>query len=151
MKPALPFALMLTMLAAVPADAPAQTIKPPPYPVTCSRPAPPAFPAPASAATLLAQDIEQHRRTRDSYFAAADANLSCLDANIEARMRTLFATGAAMDASLRQAGISHEQASRERAGVHEQFLRLCLAYEDAHGPLPGGCSASQSAAALTPR
>lgn len=157
MKSALSATLVLAVLAVSPVEAPAQGVAPAavaatsPYPISCSKPAPPLFPAPATAATLPAQDMEQHRFSRDSYFAAADANLSCLDADIEARMRTLFATGGAMDLSLRQAGVAHEQASRERADVHEKFLRLCLAWEDSHGPLPGGCSASQSATALTPR
>lgn len=100
----------------------------------CARPQPPVFSTPAMAATLPAGAIDQARYARDSYFAAADAHLACLDADIEARMRTLFATGAPMDAGLRAAGLAHELASRERAETHERFLRMCLAYEDANGP-----------------
>jgi hypothetical protein len=145
MKSALPVALIVAALAAGPAGALAQAVAPPqntyssPYQVACSRPAPPVFPGLAAAATLQAQDMEQHRLARDSYFAAADANLSCLDADIEARMRTLFATGGAMDSTLRAQGLAHELASRERAETYEKFVRMCLAYEDTHGPLPGGC------------
>ena len=97
------------------------------------------LPTRAAAANLQAGEIDQARYARDAYFAAADANLACLDAEIEARMRTLFATGAPMDAALRAAGAAHEQASRERAETHERFLRMCLAYEDANGPVSGGC------------
>jgi hypothetical protein len=141
MKSVLPALLILAALAAAPTGAAAQT---PPQaarhsPAACVQPPPPAFPTPAAAATLQPQDMQQHRLTRDSYFAAADANLACLDADIEARVRTLFATGAAMDAGARAQGLAHEEASRERAAVYEQFLRMCLAYEDAKGPIASGC------------
>lgn len=107
----------------------------------CVKPAPPSFPAPASAGTLGQAQIEQHRAARDSFFTAADANLSCLDASIESRMQALFASGAPMDADLRALGAAHETASRERAQTYERFLRLCLAWEDAkHTPMPGGCA-----------
>jgi len=107
----------------------------------CVKPAPPAFPAPATAGTLGQTQIEQHRDARDSFFSAADANLRCLDASIESRMQSLFASGAPMDAELRTLGAAHETASRERAQTYERFLRLCLAWEDArHTPFPGGCA-----------
>ena len=110
----------------------------------CLRPVPPAFPAPAAAGALSQPQIEQHRAARDAFFTAADANLACLDAAIEARMRTLFATGAPMDEGLRRLGQAHEDASREKAQTYERFLRLCLAWEDAkHTPLPGGCAPAQ--------
>lgn len=108
---------------------------------SCVRPAAPVFPATTAAASLTQPQIEQHRATRDSFFVAADANLACLDRTIDDRMRVLFSTGAPMDAAMRQLGVSHEEASRERAAVYERFLRLCLAWEDAkHMPLPGGCA-----------
>jgi hypothetical protein len=107
----------------------------------CLKPAPPVFPAPTTAGALAQPQIEQHRTARDTYFTAADANLTCLNANIESRMQTLFASGAPMDAELRRLGAAHEEASRERAMTYERFLRLCLAWEDArHTPLPGGCA-----------
>lgn len=134
MKPVLPALLVLAALAETPVGVLAQTPAQPLSQASCAKPPAPAFPSPATAAALQPQDMEQHRYTRDSYFAAADANLACLDADIETRMRALFATGAPMDETLRQAGLAHEQASRERAAVHEQFLRMCLAYEDAKGP-----------------
>jgi hypothetical protein len=127
-------ALLLGLAGPAPAQTPATS---PVY--GCAKPQPPVFPTPAAAASLQAAEIDQARYARDSYFAAADANLACLDADIEARMRTLFATGAPMDATLRAAGVAHEQASRERAETHERFLRMCLAYEDAKGPVSGGC------------
>ncbi|MDX2234131.1 MAG: hypothetical protein NW200_06505 [Hyphomonadaceae bacterium] len=110
----------------------------------CVRPAPPAFPAPADAGALTRPDIEGHRAVRDGYFTAADANLACLDRQIDARMKTLFATGAPMDAGLRALGAAHEDASRERAQVYERFLRLCLAWEDARQTtLAGGCATAR--------
>lgn len=124
------------VLAAV-AAAPAQT--PTTVAAACVRPQPPVFPAPSAAAAMQPGEIDQARYARDTYFAAADANLACLDADIEARMRTLFATGAPLDDGLRAAGLAHELASRERAETHERFIRMCLAYEDARGPLVGGC------------
>ncbi|MDZ4776486.1 MAG: hypothetical protein SGJ23_06840 [Alphaproteobacteria bacterium] len=127
-------AVVLGLAGAAPAQTPATS---PVY--GCAKPQPPVFPAPAAAANLQAAEIDQARYARDSYFAAADQNLACLDADIEARMRSLFATGAAMDPTLRAAGVAHEQASRERAETHERFLRMCLAYEDAKGPVSGGC------------
>ena len=64
-----------------------------------------------------------------------------MDQKIDARMKTLFATGAPLDAELRSMGLAHEDASRERAAVYERFLRMCLAWEDArHTSLPGGCA-----------
>jgi len=134
---ALACAVLLGPVATAPAQTPAQT---PAAPAAgCTRPEPPVFASPATAGALAAADIDQARYARDAYFNAADANLACLDADIEARMRTLFATGAPMDDALRAAGLAHERASRERAETYERFLRLCLAYEDAKGPVPGGC------------
>jgi hypothetical protein len=119
-------ALALALLAATPAVS--QTPA-----ATCMKPPPPVFPAASAAAGLDAGAFQQHRYARDAYMTAADANLACLDADIDARMRALFASGGAMDAATRAQGLAHEQASRERAEVHEKFLRLCLAYEDTHG------------------
>lgn len=124
--------LALAVLAAGPAGAQ------PPAPA-CVKPAAPVFPAPAAASALLPGEMAQHRATRDAYFTAADRNLDCLNTSIEARMRTLFATGGAMDPTLRAEGLAHEQASRERAGVHEQYLRLCLAWQDANGAAAIAC------------
>ncbi len=107
----------------------------------CLRPAPPAFPAPAAAASLTEADLTAQRATRDAFFTAADTHLACLDRSIDGRIRDLFASGAPMDAATRQLGAAHEDASRERAQVYERFLRLCLAWEDARQkPLPGGCA-----------
>ena len=107
----------------------------------CARPAAPTFAAPATAGALAQPQIEQHRAARDAYFVTADAHLACLDRTINARIQTLFASGAPMDAAMRQLGAAHEDASRERAAVYERFLRLCLAWEDArHMALPGGCA-----------
>lgn len=125
-------AAALAIAAPASAQAPAPAAAAPVQ--ACAKPQPPVFPAPAAAASLQATDIDQARYARDAYFAAADANLACLDADIESRMRTLFATGAPMDPALRAAGLAHEQASREKAETHERFLRMCLAYEDAKGP-----------------
>ena len=109
--------------------------------IDCVRPAAPVFPAAATAGTLAQPQIEQHRAARDAYFSAADANLVCLDQTIDAKMQALFASGAPMDAAMRQLGVAHEDASRERAAIYERFLRLCLAWEDArHMALPGGCA-----------
>jgi hypothetical protein len=111
---------------------------------TCLKPAAPVFPAASTAGTLGQQQLEEHRAARDAYFTAADANLACLDRAIESRMKTLFATGAPMDAELRRLGTDHETASRERAVTYERFLRLCLAWEDAkHTPFPGGCAVAR--------
>lgn len=101
---------------------------------TCMKPPPPVLPPASSAAAMDAAAFQQHRYARDAFMSAADANLACLDADIDARMRVLFASGAAMDATTRAQGLAHEQASRERTDVYEKFLRLCLAYEDTHGP-----------------
>ncbi len=107
----------------------------------CVRPTAPVFPAPSAAATLSQPQIEQHRTERDTYFVAADTNLTCMDQAIDARIQALFSSGAPMDAAMRQLGATHDSASRERAAVYERFLRLCLAWEDArHMPLPGGCA-----------
>ena len=108
---------------------------------TCVRPAAPVFPAPTAVGALTQPQIEAQRSARDTYFTAADANLACMDGNIDARMKTLFATGAPLDADLRALGLAHEDASRERAAVYERFLRMCLAWEDIrHVSLPGGCA-----------
>lgn len=134
------------------AQPPSQAGLAPPAPIAgCAKPATPTFPTVSDLVTLAPDQMSRVRDARDAYFAAADAGLACLDADIEARMRAMFASGAAMDPALREQGLAHAQASRERASVHEQFIRLCFAYEDVRGPLPGGCSASQSSAALTPR
>jgi hypothetical protein len=104
---------------------------------SCIRPVAPVFPPLSAAATLSQAQVEQHRTTRDTFFTDADTNLSCMDKTIDDRMRTLFSTGAPMDAAIRQLGAAHEDASRERAAVYERFLRLCLAWEDAkHTKLP---------------
>jgi hypothetical protein len=105
----------------------------------CVRPVPPTFPA--SGATLSQTEIETHRATRDAYFSAADANLTCMDRAIDVRMQQLFATGAPMDPAVRQLGAQHEAAAKERGLVYERFLRMCLAWEDARQTkLPGGCT-----------
>jgi hypothetical protein len=110
----------------------------------CLRPVPPVFPAAAAAATMSQADLEAVRATRDAYFTAADANLSCMDRTLDARMNDLFATGAPMDAATRALGRAHEDASRERGVVYERFVRLCLAWEDARQmSLPGGCAPAQ--------
>jgi hypothetical protein len=140
MKPAIAavLAVSLTFALAAPLSAQAQTGLSAPAP-GCMRPPPPVFPAPAAAAAMAPDALQQHRYARDAYFAAADANLACLDRDIDARMRTLFATGGAMDSTLRAQGLAHELASRERAETYEKFLRLCLAWEDANGASLGGC------------
>ncbi len=129
-------AFALAMLtAATPAVAQPRAATPVlPQAAGCMKPPPPVLPGPAAATGLDAAAFQQHRYARDAYMSAADANLACLDADIDARMRTLFATGAAMDAGTRAQGLAHEQASRERADVYERFIRLCLAWEDTHGP-----------------
>ena len=127
----------LVLLAALVAPVPAMPQAPATPAAGCMKPPPPILPAPSAAAALDANAFQQHRYARDAYMAAADANLACLDADIDARMRAVFASGAPMDAVTRAQGLAHEQASREKADVHEKFLRLCLAYEDTHGP--AGC------------
>ena len=107
----------------------------------CVRPTAPVFPLQSTASALTQPQIEAQRTARDTYFTAADANLACLDREIDTGMRALFASGAPMDPALRQKGLAHEDASRERAATYERFLRLCLAWEDAtHTALPGGCA-----------
>ncbi len=118
----------------------------------CHRPAGPVFPPVAAAGALAQPQVEQHRAARDTYFTAADANLACVDAAIDARMKELFATGAPMDAAMRQLGVSHQEASAERAAVYERFLRLCLAWEDArHMTLPGGCAPALQGQTASPQ
>jgi hypothetical protein len=108
---------------------------------SCVRPVAPVFPPLSAAATLSQTQVEQHRTARDTFFTAADANLSCMDKTIDDRLRTLFSTGAPMDALMRQLGAAHEDASGERAATYERFLRLCIAWEDAkRTKLPGGCA-----------
>ena len=117
---------------------------------SCVRPVAPVFPAIARAVALSQPQVEQQRAARDTFFTAADANLICMDQAIDTRVQALFASGAPMDTAMRQLGLAHEDASRERAAVYERFLRLCLAWEDAkHMTLPGGCApAVQGASGL---
>ena len=118
----------------------------------CVRPAAPVFPPIATAGALSQPQIEQHRTARDAYFSSADANLACMDQAIDERMRVLFSSGAPLDAAMRQLGVAHEDASRERAAVYERFLRLCLAWEDArHMTLPGGCAPALQGATSPPQ
>lgn len=118
----------------------------------CVRPAMPVFPPIATAGALSQPQIEQHRTARDAYFAAADASLACMDETIDAKMKSLFATGAPMDAAIRQLGVSHQEASAERAAAYERFLRLCLAWEDArHMTLPGGCAPALQGQTASPQ
>lgn len=117
----------------------------------CVRPTAPVFPAPTAVSALTQAQIEDQRTARDTYFTAADANLACMDRAIDARMKTLFASGAPIDAELRTMGLAHEDASRERATVYERFLRMCLAWEDArHITLPGGCAPALQGATPKP-
>lgn len=129
-------AALVTVIAALPAPGLAQppAAAPPAPAAACMKPPPPVLPPASAAAAMDPAAFQQHRYARDAFMSAADANLACLDADIDARMRALFASGAAMDAATRAQGLAHEQASRERADVYEKFLRLCLAYEDTHGP-----------------
>jgi hypothetical protein len=70
---------------------------------------------------------------RNAYFVSADNYLGCVSGQIEGRMTTMFQTNAPMDQSLTGLGQSHSDMSRERAMIHERYVRLCIAWEDRNG------------------
>lgn len=131
---------LLACLAVGPAFAQSAPSTPVAATPVCGRPTAPTFPLPAAAGAQSLAQMQQFRASRDDFFAAADRTLACLDQKIDAQVRVVFASGAAMGPDLRQMGRDHQALGRERAAAHESFLRLCLAWEDAKlTTLPGGC------------
>jgi hypothetical protein len=107
----------------------------------CVRPTPPTFPAPDRAGALSSADLDRQQAARDEYFVAADAYLDCTNGQIERRLAAMFASNAPLDSTLQSLGRDHERVSAERANVYEQFVTMCMAWEDAtEAPLPGRCA-----------
>ena len=120
-----PVAAQVTNPAPAPAPAPAVA--------SCARPPAPLVPQPIQAASLTLSQMTALKRQREVYFKNADVFLGCVNGQIEARMNTMFATGAAMDPALNGLGQAHSDFSRERAAIYERFVRSCIAWEDRNG------------------
>jgi Spy/CpxP family protein refolding chaperone len=103
----------------------------------CGKPAAPRYPRDGQQLTL--EQLDWTRAQRDRFLAASSGYLTCLDREIEGRMRRMAETNTD-DPRVNSFGAEHQAASEAVGEAIKRFALLCYDYEGRVGAAYGpGC------------